>query len=410
MYTLGVVKPIYLVGVHEFSIQHVVPKTYYLGEYPKEPMKHGPDGDFLLNIDIHLHYAPSVNQRYRRHKENRKLNNSNMTMSSLSSLLLIRSDFGIQNDLEIPVDTLSSSVVTHSSIVSKEKIKLWWPNGMGEQPLYDFSVETSMKGLCCNQMKKRNGLQMKIVKRIGFRATALVTVDETRIARMEVQQSSHDKDEGSGQHGMYFRVNGAIVMARGANFIPMDQLEGRLDGRAHRTVVQSAAQANMNMIRIWGGGMIPPKDFYDACDEEGILLYHDMMFVDEEGHRPIQTLTVEQEIRHVVRELAVHPSIIVWNGCNECNVTMGTPSEIYATFVMETVAQEDDSRSLWPSSPSRHGWATGVRSQDSRPLLNGRKLTTRDPKPFFGVLESHGPYMRSFSHTFPGVNGQDVGL
>ena len=152
--------------------------------------------------------------------------------------------------------------------------------------------------------------------------------------------------------------------------------------------------------------MVLPASFYEACDDLGILLYHDMMFVDEAGHRPVRTKVVEAEIRHLVRSLAPHPSIVVWNGCNECQVVMGTPTEIYATFVMQTVAEEDNTRSIWPSSPSRYGWKTGVATLDSRP--NGGLLTTFGPDDASVVLETHGPYMRSFSNDFPGVNGLDV--
>jgi len=202
---------------------------------------------------------------------------------------------------------------------------------------------------------------------------------------------------------MYFRVNGALIFARGANFIPMDQLEGRQLDEAHRIVVKSAAEAKMNMLRVWGGGMVLPDAFYGACDELGILLYHDMMFVDEAGHVPIQTKSVELEIRHFVRSLASHPSIAIWNGCNECQVVMGTPSEIYASFVMSIVAEEDDTRSIWPSSPSKHGWKTGVNTLDSKP--NGNRLSTWNPDDFDRDIETHGPYMRSYSLDFPGVNG-----
>jgi hypothetical protein len=446
MYTFGIVKPIYVIGVRQFSISHVVPKTYYIGDYPIRPMRNNhrhPDSDFQLDIDVHFEHSPPSHPSIRQQQ-----NNSNQTIPppvSSSLLLLIRSNFGVHEDLDIVLgpsqshenddddaspdrnQSSSTSVVTYSYIVPRDKIELWWPNGMGEQPLYEFSIRIGNRkgdvdGNCpgdgCEGTGfkcRRKAQQMTIRKRIGFRTTALVTVNETnkrdRIKDGDpVEHNQDDAAEGSGQHGMYFRINGAIVMARGANFIPMDQLEGRLDGQAHRIAVQSAAKANMNMIRIWGGGMVPPDEFYDACDENGILLYHDMMFVDEEGHRPVQTEIVEQEIRHLVRSLAFHPSIVVWNGCNECAVVMGEPSEIYATFVMRTVAQEDDSRSVWPSSPSRHGWATGVRTEDGRPFLNGKNLTTYDPKAFHANLESHGPYMRSFSYTFPSVNGEYVGL
>jgi len=153
--------------------------------------------------------------------------------------------------------------------------------------------------------------------------------------------------------------------------------------------------------------MIPPSSFYDACDEEGILIYHDLMFVDEAGHRPSKTETIIREIRSLVRSLASHPSLLVWSGCNECDVVMGTASEIYATLVMKTVADEDDTRPIWPSSPSRHGWKKGVRKIDSRPLTRDTSLVTWDPKAFSSALESHGPYMRGFSYSYPGVNGID---
>eukprot|EP00536_Pseudo-nitzschia_multiseries_P017061 jgi/Psemu1/70068/estExt_Genemark1.C_13600007 len=224
----------------------------------------------------------------------------------------------------------------------------------------------------------------------------------------DLNDAYREPEEGSGQFGMYFRINGAVIMARGANFIPMDQLEGRLSSNAHKIAVKSASKANMNMLRVWGGGMVPLDAFYDACDEEGILIYHDMMFVEEAGHRPLKTNTISQEIRHLVRSLASHPSLLVWNGCNECEVVMGTPSEIYASFVMEIVAEEDDTRPIWPSSPSKHGWKSGVRRLDSRPLSTNRNLTTWEPNAFSTDLESHGPYMRSFSHSYPGVNGIDV--
>jgi beta-galactosidase/beta-glucuronidase len=100
-------------------------------------------------------------------------------------------------------------------------------------------------------------------------------------------------------------------MARGANIIPMDQLEGRLDNEAHRIAVRSAAAANTNMLRGWGGGMVLPEGLYDARDEEGVLLHHDMMFVEEAGHGPIRSEVVAMDIRHLVRPLSDHASIVL---------------------------------------------------------------------------------------------------
>jgi beta-galactosidase/beta-glucuronidase len=138
----------------------------------------------------------------------------------------------------------------------------------------------------------------------GFRVAALVTVNDTDDS--VVADILRNNKEGSGSHGMYVRVNGAAIWSRGANFVPMDQLERRLTDRAHRIAVESAAAAHMNMLRVWGGGMILPDAFYDACDEKGILLYHDMMFVEEQGHGALRSQTVQDEIRHIVRSLASH--------------------------------------------------------------------------------------------------------
>jgi beta-mannosidase len=375
MFTLGIVKPVSIIGVRQFYISYVVPKIYYLGDHPTTPM-HQPEDDFSLHVAVHINFVAPI------------------SFSNLPDLVL-QTPFG-NRTASIPKISRRrrSAVVTLSLQVSKEMIDLWWPNGMGSQQLYNISV-----GIANSSSTEW------VHKRIGFRVSALVTTNDTAIK----ETSSDMVEEGSGQHGMYFRVNGAVVLARGANFIPTDQLEGRMSDEAHRITVQSAATANMNMIRIWGGGMVLPDAFYDTCDEKGILLYHDMMFVDEEGHRPVKTRTVRNEIQHLVRSLASHPSIVVWSGCNECDVVMGTSSEIYATFAMKTVAEEDDSRSIWPSSPSKHGWRSGVRRIDSRPVTDQSPiLTTWDPKSFPTVIETHGPYLRSFSRSYRGMNGNDA--
>lgn len=112
-------------------------------------------------------------------------------------------------------------------------------------------------------------------RRIGFRVPALVTVNDSDPSVVKNNRST----DGSGTFGMYFRINGAPVFARGANMVPMEEMEGRLSDEAHRQLVGSAADVGMNMLRVWGGGMFLPDAFYDECDVRGLLLYHDMMFV-----------------------------------------------------------------------------------------------------------------------------------
>jgi beta-mannosidase len=93
----------------------------------------------------------------------------------------------------------------------------------------------------------------------------------------------------------------------------MDQFEGRLSDANHRRLVWSSAEAGMNMIRIWGGGLFLPQAFYEECDVLGIVVYHDMMFAVETGqpHLAYEAPVVEQELRHQIRRLSAHPSIVM---------------------------------------------------------------------------------------------------
>merc|ERR1712137_791132 len=173
-----------------------------------------------------------------------------------------------------------------------------------------------------------------------------------------------------GTHGLYYRVNGAAIMVRGSNVIPMDNMEGRFSDAAHRQMVRSAAAGGMNMLRIWGGGIFLPDSSYDTADELGMLVYHDMMYTTTTKTHEPKGLDMEKlEISHNVRRLSHHPCILVWNSCNECSA-----SGLYVSFVMTQVAAEDRSRPIWPGCPSA-GWSTGVRRLDSLPT--GTPLASR---------------------------------
>ena len=227
---------------------------------------------------------------------------------------------------------------------------------MGARPLYNISVTWTPAG--------SQDVAVTASRRIGFRVAALVTVNDTNAT---VVEESRDAD-GSGAFGMFFRVNGAALYARGADIVPMEELEGRLSADAYTTLVNSAADAYMTSVRIWGGGIYAPDAFYDACDERGILIYHDMIFSGGMGHgiesarQPLSAAanaSILGEISHQVRRLARHPSIFLYDGANEVIVERSGPSSLYASLVMAAVAAEDPTRIILPSSPSI-GWASGV--------------------------------------------------
>jgi beta-galactosidase/beta-glucuronidase len=289
----------------------------------------------------------------------------------------------------VKVSSGNTSIYINTTAEASD-IKLWWPANTGrDHPLYNISIVFSETG----------GSEVSASRAIGFRHVALVTGNDTDPAYIKKAATEEGSELG---FGMYFRINGAALFTRGANMIPMEEFEGRMDADAHTLLVQSAHDANFNILRVWGGGIFLPDAWYDACDKNGIVVYHDMQYA-QQGHAPAVTSEQDAELRHQIRRLSSHPSIIMWDGCNECRVIMDTGTAIYATFVLTVVAEEDKSRAIWPSCPAL-GWTTGVDRLTIRP--NGNALTT---PPNGQTIETHGPYQHGSG--WPSVNGpQDLQL
>jgi beta-mannosidase len=171
-----------------------------------------------------------------------------------------------------------------------EDAELWWPRGFGEQHLHDLEVALSVDGELLDDRTHR----------IGFR-----TIDV---------QLDRDDDGTS----FRFVVNGQPVWIRGANWIPDDAFVTRVDRARLAQRIDQAEFANMNLLRIWGGGYFESDDFYELCDERGILVWQDFLFAcaayaEEE---PLWS-EVEAEVRDNVTRIMPHPSLALWNGNNE---------------------------------------------------------------------------------------------
>ncbi|WP_165990066.1 glycoside hydrolase family 2 protein [Streptomyces sp. YIM 98790] len=174
---------------------------------------------------------------------------------------------------------------------------LWWPAGYGEQPLYGLSVTLGRLG---GQDPAAGAVLDSASRRIGFRT---VTVDTA--------------PDGTGTP-FTFVVNGTRVFAKGANWIPDDHFLTRITRERLSRRIDQALGAHMNMLRVWGGGIYETEDFYDLCDERGLLVWQDFPFAcaaypEEE---PLRT-EVEAEARENVARLCSHPSLALWNGGNE---------------------------------------------------------------------------------------------
>jgi beta-mannosidase len=227
--------------------------------------------------------------------------------------------------------------------------RLWWPAGAGEQNLYELKITTPDGTLS---------------KNIGLRKIELV----------------REKDEVG--ETFFFRVNGADIFCKGANWIPADAMTERITKDVYERLVGDAVNANMNMLRVWGGGQYEPETFYDICDRKGILIWHDMMFACFLYPVTKEFLeNVKAEVTHQVKRLRVHACLALWCGDNENTGSVGwygkTPAEKERNLLnyaklnheLELIAEAHagNGAAFWPSSPcngyldSGDGWNDDTR-------------------------------------------------
>jgi beta-mannosidase len=216
--------------------------------------------------------------------------------------------------------------------VDLDEPELWWPAGHGEQPLYEAIVAIPGDS---------------VERKVGLR-------------KLEVVNQSDETGTS-----LFFRVNGLDIFCKGANWIPADALPARITRDRIRRLLEEAVVANMNMIRVWGGGFYEFDDFYDACDELGILVWQDMMFSCSQYPSTREFLEiVDAEIRYQVKRLASRPSIALWCGDNEIIGSLNWYEESRKNrdrylvnydrlnrAIEHAVSESDPDRRFWPSSP-----------------------------------------------------------
>ncbi|MBP8790136.1 MAG: glycoside hydrolase family 2 protein [Breznakibacter sp.] len=170
--------------------------------------------------------------------------------------------------------------------------RLWWPAGMGDQNLYRFEVQIFQNNLLVASKTTTSGLR---------------TIELVR-----------EKDAQG--ESFYFKVNGIPVFAKGANYIPNDSFLPRVSRADYEKVVADAVDANMNMLRIWGGGIYEDDYFYELCDRNGILVWQDFMFACSmyPGNEAFLK-NAKAEVADNVTRLRNHPCIALWCGNNEIN-------------------------------------------------------------------------------------------
>jgi len=189
--------------------------------------------------------------------------------------------------------TTSKGKQTHPVNFELETPQLWWCNGLGEPYLYPFQVKVMVEG--CIAYKK--------IYNIGLRRIELV------------------QEADSIGTSYYFKLNGKPVFMKGANYIPQDNLLPRVTQKQYKETIQNAVEANMNMLRVWGGGVYESDDFYELCDQNGLLVWQDFMFACSMYPSDAAFLdNVEEEVTQNVRRLRNRACLALWCGNNEMEV------------------------------------------------------------------------------------------
>ncbi|QBI55547.1 glycoside hydrolase family 2 protein [Streptomonospora litoralis] len=231
------------------------------------------------------------------------------------------------------------------AVIEVPDAELWWPAGYGGQPLYDLDL--ALADAWGTELDRAH-------RRIGFRTVAVDTAPDEIGARFTVT------------------VNGRSIAVKGANWIPDDHFLTRITRDRLVRRVDQALGAHMNMLRVWGGGIYETDDFYDVCDERGVLVWQDFAlacaaYPEEE---PLAA-EFEAEARENVARLSSHPSLAVWNGGNE-NLwgfaDWGWPEELqgrtwgahyYYELFPRIVAEVDPTRPYVDGSPCSPGFGPG---------------------------------------------------
>jgi beta-mannosidase len=246
----------------------------------------------------------------------------------------------IYKKIKVKLQTADTIINTKLKIINP---KLWWPNGMGKAFLYNFGI---------NILKGKDILDSKTVK-TGIRTIELINKKD---------------DRGS---SFSFKINNRDIFIKGANYIPQDIFLNQVSDKDYTRIILDARNSNMNMLRVWGGGIYEKDIFYNLCDENGILVWQDFMFAGSmyPGDMNFKANVSVEAIQQVIR-LRNHPSIALWCGNNEISEgwhnwgwqkQMGYSkddslelSQAYSDIfqsMLPSIVKEYSSTAYWESSP-----------------------------------------------------------
>lgn len=227
--------------------------------------------------------------------------------------------------------------------------QLWWPAGQGDQPLYDLTVTA----------RDSAGRELgTITHRLGLRTIVL------------------DRHADQWGESFQFLVNGRAVFVKGANWIPVNSFVADLTRADYARDLRAAVLANMNCMRLWGGGIYESEDFYDLCDELGLLVWHDFMFACTLYPGDAAFLaSIRAEAVHQIKRIRHHACLALWCGNNEIfglnRKALDEPAfrdaykAVFHGVLAEETAAHDAVTPYWPTSPWSGDWDHPVAHETS---------------------------------------------
>jgi beta-mannosidase len=280
------------------------------------------------------------------------------------------------------------TVMVNQTITSNVQIKipdpeLWWPSGLGNQPMYSLQIYLRKDGIITDSYSEK----------VAIREIKVVTTPiEKRVVNYEIGNPKQDTSKimDGGSVGSWsklkldspeevnvspfkFYVNGRFVFIKGFDMQPLDVFETKISREKYYRTVSAVKECGSNMIRVWGGGNVENPAFYDACDELGILVWQDFFFASGQYPNNDRFLKeIEDETINIVKHLRNRACLSIWCGDNESDMVnhdkgVGQFSNKITHVVQKRVLAEYDPDRYWhPSSPSGGGYPRSPWGGDKR--------------------------------------------
>lgn len=261
--------------------------------------------------------------------------------------------------------------------------ELWWPAGLGEQPLYNLTVNLLKEGKITDSYTERVGIrEVKVVTGPAEKRMVNYRIGNPDRKKPEVMDGGFvgawskvplEKPEEVEVTPLKFYVNGRYVFMKGFNFQPLDVFESNLTKGKYDRSIRAAKEMGCNMLRVWGGGNVENDWFYDACDENGILVWQDFFYASGQYPNDAEFLAeTEDEIINIVKRLRNRTCLAAWCGDNESDMVnhdrgKGQYSNKISHEVQKKVMAIYDPERYWhPSSPSGGGYPRSPWGGDKR--------------------------------------------